>query len=114
MKTDRPKPYTFIMRGLQWTRVIERTFYVDSESEREGWIDAIETVAQSLQGTTSSSGTSNFSHSPASSMLSTTSGLNRSNSRDSFNNDDNLSRQFGNQGISYGTRSGKKKVVSNE
>jgi RAC serine/threonine-protein kinase len=34
MKADRPKPFTFIIRGLQWTTVIERTFHVDSEKER--------------------------------------------------------------------------------
>lgn len=34
MSTDRPKPYTFIIRGLQWTTVIERMFHVESESER--------------------------------------------------------------------------------
>lgn len=34
MSTDRPKPYTFIIRGLQLTTVIERMFNVDTESER--------------------------------------------------------------------------------
>lgn len=34
MSVDRPKPYTFIIRGLQWTTVIERTFHVESEKER--------------------------------------------------------------------------------
>lgn len=34
MSTDRPKPYTFIIRGLQWTTVIERMFHVDTEGER--------------------------------------------------------------------------------
>lgn len=34
MSVDRPKPYTFIIRGLQWTSVIERTFHVDTERER--------------------------------------------------------------------------------
>ncbi|GLH17058.1 RAC serine/threonine-protein kinase, partial [Gryllus bimaculatus] len=34
MACDRPKPYTFVIRGLQWTTVIERTFHVDSERER--------------------------------------------------------------------------------
>ena len=41
MSIDRPKPFTFIIRGLQWNNVIERTFYVDSESERQEWIEAI-------------------------------------------------------------------------
>lgn len=34
MSVDRPKPYTFQIRGLQWTTVIERTFHVSSEKER--------------------------------------------------------------------------------
>lgn len=34
MSTDKPKPYTFIIRGLQWTTVIERMFHVESEHER--------------------------------------------------------------------------------
>lgn len=34
MAVDRPKPYTFIIRGLQMTTVIERTFHVESEQDR--------------------------------------------------------------------------------
>lgn len=34
MLTDRPRPYTFIIRGLQWTTVIERMFSVETEQER--------------------------------------------------------------------------------
>lgn len=41
MSVDRPKPYTFVIRGLQWTTVIERTFHVESEQEREDWVTAI-------------------------------------------------------------------------
>ena len=41
MSVDRPKPFTFIIRGLQWTNVIERTFHVDSEKERQEWMEAI-------------------------------------------------------------------------
>lgn len=41
MSVDRPKPFTFIIRGLQWTNVIERTFHVESEQERQEWIEAI-------------------------------------------------------------------------
>lgn len=36
MKTERPKPNTFIIRCLQWTTVIERTFHVDTPDER--WV----------------------------------------------------------------------------
>ncbi|KAI9577510.1 hypothetical protein GQX74_004972 [Glossina fuscipes] len=49
MTVDRPKPYTFIIRGLQWTTVIERTFCVDTDEERQQWTDAISrTVASRL------------------------------------------------------------------
>lgn len=41
MSVDRPKPYTFIIRGLQWTNVIERTFHVETEKDRIDWMDAI-------------------------------------------------------------------------
>lgn len=34
MEVDRPRPYTFTIRGLQWTSVIERNFSVDTERER--------------------------------------------------------------------------------
>lgn len=34
MKTERPKPNTFIIRCLQWTTVIERTFHVERPEER--------------------------------------------------------------------------------
>uniref|UniRef100_A0A8C9Y8P7 non-specific serine/threonine protein kinase n=1 Tax=Sander lucioperca TaxID=283035 RepID=A0A8C9Y8P7_SANLU len=33
MKTERPRPNTFVIRCLQWTSVIERTFHVDSNEE---------------------------------------------------------------------------------
>ncbi|XP_054717223.1 RAC serine/threonine-protein kinase-like [Uloborus diversus] len=49
MKADRPKPFTFIIRGLQWTTVIERTFHVESEKEREEWMQAIQYVSDRLQ-----------------------------------------------------------------
>ncbi|MGH0119193.1 UNVERIFIED_CONTAM: hypothetical protein FKN15_013288 [Acipenser sinensis] len=49
MKTERPRPNTFMIRCLQWTTVIERTFHVDSPEEREEWIRAIQTVANSLK-----------------------------------------------------------------
>ncbi|KAA0717836.1 RAC-gamma serine/threonine-protein kinase [Triplophysa tibetana] len=49
MKTERPKPNTFIIRCLQWTTVIERTFHVDSPEERDEWAEAIQMVADKLQ-----------------------------------------------------------------
>ncbi|CAN0248820.1 RAC-alpha serine/threonine-protein kinase-like [Petromyzon marinus] len=48
MKTERPRPNTFIIRCLQWTTVIERTFHVDTPDEREEWMRAIQTVADRL------------------------------------------------------------------
>uniref|UniRef100_A0A7N8YKX2 non-specific serine/threonine protein kinase n=1 Tax=Mastacembelus armatus TaxID=205130 RepID=A0A7N8YKX2_9TELE len=49
MKTERPRPNTFIIRCLQWTTVIERTFHVETPEEREEWTKAIQTVADGLQ-----------------------------------------------------------------
>ncbi|KAG1928732.1 RAC-beta serine/threonine-protein kinase [Pimephales promelas] len=49
MKTERPKTNTFIIRCLQWTTVIERTFHVETPEEREEWTKAIQAVADSLQ-----------------------------------------------------------------
>ena len=34
MCLEKPKPNTFIIRGLQWTTVVERMFYVDTKEER--------------------------------------------------------------------------------
>ncbi|XP_011301178.1 RAC serine/threonine-protein kinase [Fopius arisanus] len=48
MSVDRPKPFTFVIRGLQWTTVIERTFHVETEKEREDWVAAIRYVADRL------------------------------------------------------------------
>ncbi|XP_057334417.1 RAC serine/threonine-protein kinase isoform X2 [Microplitis mediator] len=48
MSIDRPKPFTFVIRGLQWTTVIERTFHVETEQEREDWVAAIRYVADRL------------------------------------------------------------------
>ncbi|KAH8361895.1 hypothetical protein KR200_007129 [Drosophila serrata] len=48
MTVDRPKPFTFIIRGLQWTTVIERTFAVESELERQQWTEAIRNVSSRL------------------------------------------------------------------
>ncbi|KAI8478335.1 RAC-gamma serine/threonine-protein kinase [Branchiostoma belcheri] len=49
MKTEKPRPNTFIIRCLQWTTIIERTFHVDTPEEREDWIRAIQSVADKLQ-----------------------------------------------------------------
>lgn len=49
LKQDRPKPFTFTIRGLQMTTVVERMFAVDSEAERQDWLSAIQSVAQNLK-----------------------------------------------------------------
>ncbi|XP_074659240.1 RAC-gamma serine/threonine-protein kinase-like [Tubulanus polymorphus] len=48
MRMEKPKSNTFIIRGLQWTTVVERMFYVETSQEREEWILAIQKVADSL------------------------------------------------------------------
>ncbi|KAI7793276.1 v-akt murine thymoma viral oncogene homolog 2, like [Triplophysa rosa] len=49
MKTERPRPNAFMIRCLQWTTVIERTFHVESSEEREEWMSAIQAAANGLQ-----------------------------------------------------------------
>ncbi|KAE9551538.1 hypothetical protein FO519_005252 [Halicephalobus sp. NKZ332] len=49
MKVDRPKPNTFLVRGLQWTTVIERMFNAESPKLREEWINAIKKVSDDLK-----------------------------------------------------------------
>ncbi|XP_059728564.1 LOW QUALITY PROTEIN: RAC-beta serine/threonine-protein kinase-like [Haemorhous mexicanus] len=49
MRTERPRPNTFVIRCLQWTTVIERTFHVDTAQEREEWLQAIQAVASRLK-----------------------------------------------------------------
>lgn len=51
MKQEKPRPNTFVVRGLQWTTIVERTFCVDSPEEREDWIQAIRSVAEHLKMT---------------------------------------------------------------
>ncbi|CAG9763776.1 unnamed protein product [Ceutorhynchus assimilis] len=48
MSIDRPKPYTFAIRCLQWTTVIERMFHVETAEEREKWVQAIKSVSERL------------------------------------------------------------------
>ncbi|GAU98662.1 hypothetical protein RvY_09779-2 [Ramazzottius varieornatus] len=49
MRLDRPKPYTFVVRGLQRTDAVERMFHVNSSEEREEWCNAIENLAKTIQ-----------------------------------------------------------------
>lgn len=46
---NKPKPYTFLIRGLQWTNVVERLFFVETEFERTEWLQAIQNVANRLR-----------------------------------------------------------------
>jgi len=43
MKRDRPKPNTFIIRGLQWTTIVERTFSTEKPEVR--WANVPHCVA---------------------------------------------------------------------
>lgn len=50
MKTDGlGKENAFILRGLQWTSVIERTFHTETAEDREQWCTAIAVVAAQLE-----------------------------------------------------------------
>ncbi|KAI6218034.1 AGC/AKT protein kinase [Aphelenchoides fujianensis] len=49
LKVERPRANTFLMRGLQWSTVIERTFCAESADVREQWIAAIHRVAETLK-----------------------------------------------------------------
>uniref|UniRef100_A0A7E4ZZ97 non-specific serine/threonine protein kinase n=1 Tax=Panagrellus redivivus TaxID=6233 RepID=A0A7E4ZZ97_PANRE len=50
MKVEHPRPNTFLIRGLQWTQVIERTFCAESSESRDTWLNAMQMVADSLKG----------------------------------------------------------------
>jgi len=49
MTAEKPKPNTFLLRGLQMTTVVERMFHVESAQERKEWIEAIESVKKRLE-----------------------------------------------------------------
>jgi RAC serine/threonine-protein kinase len=49
MTTDKPKKNMFIIRCLQWTSFVERTFHTDTPDERKSWVAAIESVAKALK-----------------------------------------------------------------
>ncbi|KAI6186657.1 AGC/AKT protein kinase [Aphelenchoides besseyi] len=49
MKVDRPKPFTFLVRGLQMSTVIERMFHTENEETREAWISAMRRVSEGLK-----------------------------------------------------------------
>lgn len=49
MKQNKPKPNGFVIRCFQLTTLVERTFAVDSSSDREDWISAIEDVSNRMK-----------------------------------------------------------------
>ncbi|KAH3854899.1 RAC serine/threonine-protein kinase-like isoform X2 [Dreissena polymorpha] len=49
MKQEKPRSNTFVIRGLQWTTIVERMFCVESAAEREEWIQAIRSVSENLK-----------------------------------------------------------------
>ena len=51
MKASKPKPFTFIIRGLQMTSIVERMFYVETSEEREDWLRSIQQVANGIRET---------------------------------------------------------------
>ncbi|XP_043287962.1 RAC serine/threonine-protein kinase [Venturia canescens] len=121
MSVDRPKPFTFVIRGLQWTTVIERTFHVETEQEREDWVTAIRYVADRLAS-------EEQQHQPQMQMSSSpedmdmeSAGGGRSDSGSSLGvvsgdidgdgSIDELSAKFSVQGTSSSKSSGKKKVT---
>ena len=46
MTADRPKPFTFLIRGLQMTTVVERMFHVETAAERAAWLEAIQVIVE--------------------------------------------------------------------
>uniref|UniRef100_A0A914IAD9 non-specific serine/threonine protein kinase n=1 Tax=Globodera rostochiensis TaxID=31243 RepID=A0A914IAD9_GLORO len=49
MKLDKPKANIILVRGLQWTTVIERMFCAETPELRDAWINAIKSVAEVLK-----------------------------------------------------------------
>lgn len=99
MSVDRPKPFTFIIRGLQWSNSIERMFHVDTEAERGDWIVAIRHVSSRLtaMGETAMSPASESEDGPVDMAMDA---------------EIELSEKFSVQGTSTGRVSGITKVVS--
>lgn len=100
MSVDRPRPFTFIIRGLQWTTVIERMFHVEEEKERQEWVEAIRSVANRLTEAEAYQGGAGPGES------------NEDVEMASIAEDELLTEKFSVQGTSTGKISGRKKVVS--
>ncbi|CAJ0584736.1 unnamed protein product, partial [Mesorhabditis spiculigera] len=43
---EKPRANMFMIRCLQWTTIIERTFYAESAESRQRWLNAIESIAK--------------------------------------------------------------------
>nr|UAJ21407.1 RAC serine/threonine-protein kinase [Cyrtorhinus lividipennis] len=101
---DRPKPYTFVIRGLQWTTVIERTFHVESERDREEWVAAIQRVADRLSDSEDVEMRTDSTSNPST--------LSNNESRASnISTVEELCTKFSEQGTTNSRSSGKKKVT---
>lgn len=98
MSVDRPRPFTFIIRGLQWTTVIERMFHVEEERERQEWVEAIRSVANRLTEAEAYQGSQSNGDGDVEMA--------------SIAEDELLTEKFSVQGTSTGKISGRKKVVS--
>ncbi|CAJ0584773.1 unnamed protein product, partial [Mesorhabditis spiculigera] len=46
---EKPRANMFMIRCLQWTTIIERTFYADSAETRQRWVEAIEKIASTYK-----------------------------------------------------------------
>jgi len=64
MTASKPKPFTFIIRGLQLTSVVERMFSVDTETQRQSWVEAIEKVKEGLAVHSPAGGTVSTNENP--------------------------------------------------
>ncbi|EFP11338.1 CRE-AKT-1 protein [Caenorhabditis remanei] len=52
MTFEKPRPNMFMVRCLQWTTVIERTFYAENAEARARWIEAIEAISRKYKNQT--------------------------------------------------------------
>lgn len=59
MKQEKPRANTFVVRGLQWTTIVERMFCVETPEEREEWMQAIRSVSENLKMIDEESGATN-------------------------------------------------------
>ncbi|XP_046858995.1 RAC-alpha serine/threonine-protein kinase-like [Xenia sp. Carnegie-2017] len=48
VSTERPKPHSFFVRCYQWTTIVERLFHVDTNNEREDWLQCIKNVSEKI------------------------------------------------------------------